>query len=221
MSSPAQIAANRANAQLSTGPVTAAGKNASSRNATKHGLSGKTLVLDSEEKIEFEALRTSLVEEWQPASAHEENLIDTLARETWRLNRLRATETGMFNNLAKDVRSRYKERCNNDNVMGIIFSDPMYRENLKLFLRYQGPIERAFYRAAEDVCRAFTARRKAEAQKAQLLAAAAGRAHLAQQLEKTHPVNEIGFVSSPALASQTVGQAASLQPVDNLVDNRL
>ncbi len=42
MATAAQIAANQANAQKSTGPKTPPGKAASSRNATKHGLSGST-----------------------------------------------------------------------------------------------------------------------------------------------------------------------------------
>jgi hypothetical protein len=39
--SPQQLAANRANAQVSTGPTTAAGKARSSLNAYRHGLTGK------------------------------------------------------------------------------------------------------------------------------------------------------------------------------------
>src|SRR5215213_4637448 len=40
MATPAQIIANRGNATLSTGPKTNEGKQASSRNATRHGLAG-------------------------------------------------------------------------------------------------------------------------------------------------------------------------------------
>jgi hypothetical protein len=40
MATEKQIAANRANAQKSTGPKTAAGRSRSSRNAVRHGLSG-------------------------------------------------------------------------------------------------------------------------------------------------------------------------------------
>ena len=43
MSSPAQLAANRANAQLSTGPRTEQGKAISSRNNFKHGFRGEFL----------------------------------------------------------------------------------------------------------------------------------------------------------------------------------
>ncbi|MBV9745513.1 MAG: hypothetical protein JO099_17270 [Acidobacteriia bacterium] len=47
--SPAQLAANRANAQLSTGPTSEAGRHRSSLNATKHGLSGRTVVLSGKD----------------------------------------------------------------------------------------------------------------------------------------------------------------------------
>ena len=49
MSSIRQIEANQRNAQLSTGPRTDEGKNASRRNAMKHGLSGAGVVLPTEE----------------------------------------------------------------------------------------------------------------------------------------------------------------------------
>jgi len=41
MSAPAQIAANQANAKLSTGPVTDAGKQTASWNSLRYGLSSK------------------------------------------------------------------------------------------------------------------------------------------------------------------------------------
>ncbi len=44
MSSPKKIKANRKNAQASTGPVTPEGKERSSKNATRHGFTGQSLV---------------------------------------------------------------------------------------------------------------------------------------------------------------------------------
>jgi hypothetical protein len=49
MSTPSQIAANQANAQLSTGPRTEPGKAASSLNALKTGLTGRTILLPSDD----------------------------------------------------------------------------------------------------------------------------------------------------------------------------
>ena len=53
MASDKQLAANRANAKLSTGPTTEAGKKRSRRNALKHGLLSTTLLLPTETLADF------------------------------------------------------------------------------------------------------------------------------------------------------------------------
>ena len=53
--SEAKLAANRANAVKSTGPVTAEGKAKSSLNAVKTGLTGRTILLSTEEAAVYEA----------------------------------------------------------------------------------------------------------------------------------------------------------------------
>jgi len=60
--SPAQIAANRSNALQSTGPKTGAGKDASRRNALKHGLTGRGVVIPGEDEHEV-ALRVAALED--------------------------------------------------------------------------------------------------------------------------------------------------------------
>ena len=60
--SPAQMAANRANASRSTGPKTAAGKEAARRNAMTHGLTGRGVVIPGEDEQEV-ALRVGALEE--------------------------------------------------------------------------------------------------------------------------------------------------------------
>jgi hypothetical protein len=55
MSTEAQISANQANAQLSTGPKTEAGKSASSQNSWKHGLAvGVFRVLATEDQFMYD-----------------------------------------------------------------------------------------------------------------------------------------------------------------------
>ncbi len=56
----AQVLANRANAKLSTGPKTEAGKDKSSRNATTHGFYSKAFIVSDAERADFETLRDSL-----------------------------------------------------------------------------------------------------------------------------------------------------------------
>jgi hypothetical protein len=57
-----QIAANRANAHLSTGPKTVAGRSRSSRNAFRHGLSS-ALPLDPETSAKVDAVALALAGE--------------------------------------------------------------------------------------------------------------------------------------------------------------
>ena len=68
MSSQAQIAANRANSQLSTGPTSAAGKTKSSLSAVKTGLTGATVLLPSDDVAAYERHIASSFAEWNPAT---------------------------------------------------------------------------------------------------------------------------------------------------------
>jgi len=61
MSTQAQINANRENAEKSTGPKTAEGKAASSKNATRHGFYSKEFQVREEEREAFTRLPTSTV----------------------------------------------------------------------------------------------------------------------------------------------------------------
>ena len=79
MSSVKQVTANRANAQLSTGPKTAAGKRKSRMNAVKHGLSAQTIVVGDEDPAEFEVLRENLEQDFQPETYLERELLQRLS----------------------------------------------------------------------------------------------------------------------------------------------
>src|SRR6266508_3884190 len=75
MKSARQLAANRANAQRSTGPKTIAGKKRSRMNSLKHGLTAKTLVLRNEDPAELELVYSELVEELLPQTVPEQELV--------------------------------------------------------------------------------------------------------------------------------------------------
>jgi hypothetical protein len=85
-----QQEANRANAQHSTGPITPEGKETSSRNATRHGLTSRRLFLRPEQKSEFQNLQESLVQAWRPADAQESALVIQIAEAQWRLDAAQA-----------------------------------------------------------------------------------------------------------------------------------
>jgi hypothetical protein len=92
-----KIEANRENAQKSTGPQTAQGKYNSSRNATKHGLLSKELVIrggdGKESSEEFEQLFAELIEDLQPEGRSELLLVETVAICEWRFRRTLRAET--------------------------------------------------------------------------------------------------------------------------------
>jgi hypothetical protein len=93
MSSPAiapidRAAINRANSQHSTGPRTESGKQRSSLNALHHGLTAASPVLPSEDRAAYENLHRQFLNEYQPATATETQLVQELVDTSWRLNRI-------------------------------------------------------------------------------------------------------------------------------------
>ncbi len=87
MATAAQVRANRANAQKSTGPRTAAGKERASQNAVKHGLLAQEAVIQGEDPEEFERYRTWMLEELAPAGPVETMLAERVVGLSWRLRR--------------------------------------------------------------------------------------------------------------------------------------
>jgi len=95
--------ANRANALLSTGPRTPAGKQRSSLNALRHGLTAASAVLPSEDQAAFDAHRRGFFDEYQPATPTESQLVQELADTSWRLNRIPLLEAEVLARAAAPV----------------------------------------------------------------------------------------------------------------------
>ena len=84
--SEAQLNANRANAQHSTGATSPEGKATSSRNNFRHGLTqaeGDLILLEDESKEEYSQSLAAFQDEWQPATATEHDLVERLAAKQW------------------------------------------------------------------------------------------------------------------------------------------
>src|SRR5580704_3855838 len=91
-----RAAVNKANAQKSTGPRTEAGKQRSSLNALRHGLTGQTVVLPTEDHSAYERHSQSFLAEYRPKDATETQLVQSLIDTSWRMNRAAAVETNLF-----------------------------------------------------------------------------------------------------------------------------
>jgi hypothetical protein len=89
----------RANGAKSRGPTTAEGKEKSSRNAIKHGLTAGTgnILLDSEDPGEFEEIFNKLLGIHEPATPAENDLVEEMFAARWRIRRLWTIETNQFN----------------------------------------------------------------------------------------------------------------------------
>jgi hypothetical protein len=96
MATTAQIQANRLNAQKSTGPRTAEGKERASQNAVKHGLLAREAVIQGEDPEEFEIYREGMIEELAPAGMVEEMLAERVVGLSWRLRRAERLQNAAF-----------------------------------------------------------------------------------------------------------------------------
>ena len=98
MVSEKQEQANIQNAQLSTGPVSLEGKSVVARNALKHGIFAKDLVIavgdGQEDAMEYHELMADLKKDLVPAGRMEMLLVEKIAVNYWRLRRLVRYETG-------------------------------------------------------------------------------------------------------------------------------
>jgi hypothetical protein len=84
MASAAQIAANRENGKKSQGPTSDEGKQASSRNNLRHGLTGHVFALMTWEKPEhFDLFHAALKQEYNPTTATELILVEKMAQQQW------------------------------------------------------------------------------------------------------------------------------------------
>ena len=87
MATEKQNAANKLNAQKSTGPSTPSGKEASARNALKHGLSAKKYLTSSETIEEFAALYAARRRHYPPDDPIIDRLIEKITLVHFRIGR--------------------------------------------------------------------------------------------------------------------------------------
>jgi hypothetical protein len=96
MSSDRQINANRLNAELSTGPKSPEGKAKSSLNAVKTGLTGRTVLLPTEDAALYSTHIERIFKKFSPVGDDEANLVQSIADTEWRLQRIPGLEMGIF-----------------------------------------------------------------------------------------------------------------------------
>jgi hypothetical protein len=106
MTSWQQFQANRLNALKSTGPRTEEGKRASRRNAVRHGLTAETVIDGLEDSEDYRAFEAAIIADYDAETAVERELVLRLASLLWRLRRIIAIETDLFQIQAEILRDR-------------------------------------------------------------------------------------------------------------------
>ncbi len=94
--SPAQLQANRANAQLSTGPTSLDGKATSCLNAVKTGLTGRTVLLHTDDAADYQRHIAAYEKELSPVGPRECDLVQSIADTAWRLGRVPGLEMAIY-----------------------------------------------------------------------------------------------------------------------------
>src|SRR5438876_133408 len=111
MSSESKILQARINGAKSRGPKTPEGKQASSCNAITHGLTAEAIVLDGESADAFNQHWLEFIDEHQPRTKTEHELVQRMAVSSWRLHRNYAREAAIIKlrmiEQAASIDSRY------------------------------------------------------------------------------------------------------------------
>jgi hypothetical protein len=119
MSTEKQIIANKQNAQLATGPKTTSGKEIVSKNAIKHGIFTKDLIVSSEveneSENEYQDILNNLVDCLMPCNQMENLLVEKIAVDFWRLRRTIRFETGSITQAVDSLLKEYYSYSRPDN----------------------------------------------------------------------------------------------------------
>jgi hypothetical protein len=129
--SESRVAANRANAQLSSGPRTTAGKAVSCMNAIKTGLTGRTVLLPSDDAEAYRQHIAAYENEYRPVGVRERELVQSLADLQWRLQRIPGLEMAIYARGRDEFAAQFEEL------------DPSVRSariDLETFLYYEKPL---------------------------------------------------------------------------------
>jgi hypothetical protein len=130
--SEARIIANRANAQLSTGPCTEEGKAKSSLNAVKTGLTGRTVLLPSDDALIYQQHLDRHFAEFSPATDKEKAFVQIIADTEWRLLRIAPLEAGIYAVGCRKLAGQFAEEKDPTNRAALITAEVYltYRKDL-------------------------------------------------------------------------------------------
>ena len=151
---------NRKNAQNSTGPTSASGKQKSALNGIKHGLTGQRLLLLPHEVEPYQRMTAAFRSDYNPQTELESQLIQHIVDCNMRLHRISAIESNMFavgtiDNIREDVE-------HDDTTEAVIAQTRAWIKQADSFEklgRHEGRISRQLLKYTQEIDRVRTIRR--------------------------------------------------------------
>jgi hypothetical protein len=142
--SSARAAASRRNGARSRGPVSAAGKARSARNATRHGLRAQSLLLADESARDFARFANALRAELAPVGALESELALRITAAAWRARRADRLEAALLEGHRDVSADRAGER---QAALGLgLIRDGNGPRALETLVRYRGSVLTELFR---------------------------------------------------------------------------
>jgi len=162
MSSERKSIQARINGAKSHGPKTPDGKRASSQNARTHGLGSQFVVFDGESEDDFNQHWQEFIDEHQPCTPTERELVHRLAVASWRLHRCYAREASIIKLKMIDQQERldddYDDLTPADHAAYAFRSLADTGRALELLNRYETRDRRAFDQSLKTLLQLKSAR---------------------------------------------------------------
>ena len=235
MATDKQTAANRRNAQKSTGPRSASGKTQSAQNARKHGFAGSIFtVAHLENPDEIVDLRHDLLDFYHPANSQELWAVERIALCQLSLIRASRLEAGLFTTCLDQALGSDGQPIHsmNQQMAGLgksaitlgqdhnfAIAESFYRLTQKphtwaLFLRYQAQAERNYRRAIQEFERLRSLPSEFEEKiPNEPNSASQPEANNPDPLPETNPFPDVGQAPSPARDPLIAPSTSSTSPL--------
>jgi hypothetical protein len=192
--SPATVAEPKSK---STGPRTEEGKKRSAMNATRHGLTGRTIVMPYEDMDAYHSFCTELLEELAPETPLERQYAQTFCDTQWRLNRARSIEDSMLSlghfEAAGNIATEHPQ------VHAALTAGRVFRDDSKSFLNlslYEQRLQRTLDKSLKQLQTLQAARREQSRSRQQAVAT-----ETAAEAEQPKPSRQFVF-SNPEIEAK-------------------
>jgi hypothetical protein len=124
-------------------------------NGLRHGFAAHKIVLATEDRPQFEAMREAFIEKHHPADDVEASLVDEMVVANWRLHRIWAGEAAMFDRQIQALLPNPDPQPappNPETLFGQAFEKLAANENaLKLMMRYEANCRWQYDRALRNL----------------------------------------------------------------------